>query len=58
MEREEKEASKGVTLCYSPKAERETPKEKANPKEKAKESLERAKVIVKAKDRRERTLVA
>jgi hypothetical protein len=58
MEREEK-ASKGVTLCCSPKEERETPREKANPKERVKESLERArKVIAKAKGRRERTLVA
>ncbi len=52
------EAAKGVALCCSPKAEKEAPKKKAKAKEKAKESLERAKVIVKAKDRRERTLVA
>jgi hypothetical protein len=37
MEREEKE-SKGVTLYCSQKAEKETPRVKANPREKAKES--------------------
>ncbi len=57
MEREEK-ASKGATLCCSPKAERETPKEKANLKERARESLARAKAIAKAKDLREKKLVA
>ncbi len=57
MEREEK-ASKEVALYCSLKAEKETPKEKASPKEKEKESLARAKVIAKAKDRKERTLVA
>jgi hypothetical protein len=57
MEREEK-ASKGVAPFLSLKAEKETPKEKASSKEKAKEILARAKVIAKAKDRKERTLVA
>jgi hypothetical protein len=57
MEREEK-APKEVTLCCSLKAEKETPKEKASPREKEKENLARAKVIERAKDRKERTLVA
>ncbi len=52
------EAAKEAALCCSPKAEKGTPKEKARAKEKAKENLERAKVIGKAKDRKERTLVA
>jgi hypothetical protein len=57
MEREEK-ASKEAILYCSPRAEKESLKEKASPKEKAKESRERAKAIAKAKDRKERTLVA
>ncbi len=45
-----KEAAKEVALCCSPKAKKGIPKGKARAKEKAKESLERAKVIGKAKD--------
>ena len=56
-EREEK-ASKEVALFCSQKEEREVPRAKENPKEKAKESREKAKVIAKAKGRKERTLEA
>ncbi len=51
------QVAKEVALCCSSKAKREIRKEKARAKEKEKESLVRAKVIGKAKDRRERTLV-
>ena len=57
MEREEK-ASREVALFCSQKDGKEVPRVKANPKEKAKESREKAKVIAKAKGRKERTLVA
>ena len=57
MEREEK-ASREVALFCSLKERKEVPRVKANPKEKAKESREKAKVIAKAKGRKERTIVA
>jgi hypothetical protein len=53
-----KETEKEVAPYCSLKAEEEASRVKAKTKERAKESLERAKVIVKAKDRRERTRVA
>ena len=52
------EAAKVAALCFSPKAEKVAPKERAKAKERAKESLERTKAIAKAKDRRGRILVA
>ena len=45
-------------LQLRPHSAKETPKKKTSPKEKEKESLARARVIAKAKDRKERTLVA
>ncbi len=49
---------KGSNSLLFTKGGKGSPKGKGKSKEKAKESLERAKVIVKAKDRRERTLEA
>ncbi len=49
---------KGSSSLLFTKAKKGIRKEKARAKEKAKESLERARVIGKAKDQRERTLVA
>ena len=59
VEREEK-APREIALFCSPKDEKEAPRGKANSREKAKAkaSREKAKVIAKAKGRKERTLVA
>ncbi len=57
MEREEKASKKEALFC-SQKEGKEVPRAKANPKEKAKESREKARVIAKARGRKERTLVA
>ncbi len=51
-------SKKVAALCFSPKAEKEAPKERAKAKAKAKGSLERTKATAKAKDRKERILVA